>query len=380
MCLIHPRCTLAASLLVLAAGCGRPAAPSRTAPRPAPSEAAAAEPELKIVRIPPPDSFERGPSPNRQPTWPPLEFQPVEMNFGVLDPGTAGQGVTRVWNTGDKPLRILKSITSCGCTSAQDLSGRTIPPGGSIDFTTTMEMKSGLGDKMEKVTIFFEGYGNTQVVYFYKAEVSRAVRAIPPYMTADDRGRPILSGELVLEARDGRAFRVLAAHGRAPEFVGFDPARDQPAARYTIRWDITPEHQAGAVPWFWVFETDHPDAPLVDVRVRHASTMPAREQGAWVPKDQRLILDLLRAGVPTEVTAKVEYNGGFTPDASGASISGPGERFAVELAEAKVDGRLLKFRIRVTPRPGPPGLIYEEIALHASGHSAPLRLIGKLVE
>jgi hypothetical protein len=190
----------------------------------------------------------------------------------------------------------------------------------------------------------------------------------------------VLSGEIALESRDGRPFRVLAAHGRPPQFVDFDPATDTPRARYTLRWDITAEHNAGTVPWFWVFETDHPEAPLVDVRVQHDSTRPDGIREPWVPKDQRLLLDHLRHGESVEAEAKLEYSANRRPEPASVRISGENSQFWAELISAVPDGQFLKLKLRVTPKPGARGLLYGTIQVTASGRTAPLRIIGTIVE
>ncbi len=308
--------------------------------------------------------------------WPPIEFEPPVLDFGVVEPGAAGQGKVKIWNAGSTPLRILRSVTSCGCTEAEDLGGRVISPGQFTEFSTTMTMKSGLGEKKEKVSILFEGYEQTFVPYFFQAEVSLPIRIAPPHITAITT----LTGELVAESRDGQPFRVLAVNGHAPEFVDFDPGRDSPRNRYTLRWDLTELDEQGNIPWFWVIETDRADSPLIDVRVRHDATRPDRPKGRpWVPKDQRVVLGVVRPDSPVEVTAKIEYAGNISPQANTAAISQtPDQPFDAELIEAVPHGQFLEYRIRITPRVGEPGLLYGLLTLHASNFTTPLRVIARL--
>jgi hypothetical protein len=368
----HCRVVVAAALtLALAAGCREREASAEGRP------AARAETGLRAVS----DGAPRTSAASNPAGWPPVEFQPPELGFGVVEPESTVRGRSRIWNVGKTPLRIWRSITSCGCTSAEDLSGRVIAPGGFIEFETSMKIKSGLGEKKEKVTVFFEGYEGGPgpeddlryaPVFYFTAEASRAVRAVPPHITATNG----LQGEFVLESRDRKPFRVLASQGGPPVLVGHDPV-GPPANRYTLRWDLTREDQAGSVPWFWIIETDHPDAPIVDLRIRHEATKPDHTKRPWVAKDQRVVIDRVKPGEPVEFVAQIEYHPGQIPAPRTAAIGGSPSELTAELVEAVQEGQLVNYRIRVRARPGPSVLFQEEISLQASGASAPLRIIGR---
>ena len=309
--------------------------------------------------------------------WPPVEFEPANLNFGIVPPYTIGKGTAKIWNVGDQPLRIVKSVTSCGCTSTENLAGRVIPPGGFIEFATEMEMKTGLGTKKEKVTLFFEGYGGTQVIFFYNAEVARPVRVIPPYVDAVNQGQ---IGTVEVSSLDNKPFRILRAHGLAPQFVNFDPATDEPRTQYTLKWDMS-QFDGQRVPWFWVIETDHPEAPIVDVRVRHDSTRPIPPDGRpWQPKDQRVLIDLVRNGESVEIITKHEYAGNRTPMPQTARVQNLSAILDVELVGIEQKGQLLEFRVRVTPKNAPLGLLYVHISVGSAGYTVPLRIIGRVIE
>ena len=44
------------------------------------------------------------------PAWPPIEFEPANMNFGIVPPHTIGKGSARIWNVGNRPLRIKETL------------------------------------------------------------------------------------------------------------------------------------------------------------------------------------------------------------------------------------------------------------------------------
>ncbi|MEE8154079.1 MAG: DUF1573 domain-containing protein [Phycisphaerales bacterium] len=322
---------------------------------------------------------------NNPRVWPPVEFEPANLNFGIVPPHTIGKGTAKIWNVGDQPLRIRKSITSCGCTSTENLAGRVIPPGGFLAFATEMEMKTGLGAKKEKVTLLFEGYGATQVIFYYNAEVARPVRVIPPYVQASRQRRDggwdqYQTGTVRVTSLDGKPFRILKAHGLVPQFVGFDPAADELRSQYTLKWDIG-QFAGGPVPWFWVLETDHPDAPIVDVRMRHSSVRPVLDQTrSWQPKDQRILIDLVRNGESIEIITKHEYARNRTPMPQTARVHNLSAILDIVLVGVEQKGQLLEFRVRITPKNAPLGMLYEHISVGSAGSMVPLRIIGRVVE
>ncbi len=364
-------------MLVGIAGCGAESNPV-TSSDPDPSE------------VKPPGNPSIGSNPSRSsvednpPGWPPVEFEPPVLDFGNLPPGGTGTGLVKIWNVGGEPLKIIRSITSCGCTVAENLAGREIPPGGFTEFSTTMNMKSGLGEKKEKISIVFEGYTETFAVYYFMAEVSLPIRVTPPYIRASDRVNDewvhTTSGELRVESTDGKPFRILGSHGEPPQFIGFDPATDSPASQYTIRWDLDRFTEA-TLPWFWVIETDRADSPVVDVRLRHESTQPIRPRGRpWVPIDQRILVGEVRDGDPFEVATKIEFVERYTPDPMTAGVTSDSPFLEAQLLEAQQDDQFLQFRIRITPVEAKPGLLYGILTLDASGYTTQLRIIGRVVE
>ena len=207
-------------------------------------------------------------------------------------------------------------------------------------------------------------------------------RVVPPFLEAsvfaDGRWTNYPSGEVKLSSMDGRPFRILRSHGQEPDFVMFDPDLDPPRSEYTVRWDV--RRFGIEIPWFWVFETDHPGAPLVDARIRHVSTQVPRQKGRpWVAKDQRILAGAVRRGEPFEVVTEIEYAGDNPPDPSTAFVQTRSKNMTVKLVEAQRDGKLVQMRIRVTPAGTlEPGLFYDTLSLYASGIEAPLRIIARL--
>ena len=378
------------AVAALTAGCGGDdpvVAKPVDLPRPEPAATATAPTEptapkvkdLGLGRKPARGDVARNPA-----GWPPVELEPQVMDFGVLAPGDTARGTSRIWNVGTAPLNILKSITSCGCTAAEDLGGRAIEPGGYTEFTTEMTMKSGLGEKQEKISIIFEGYPRAYVVQYFNAEVSLPIRLTPPHLPASKmdpqtgRWSNTTSGQIQVKSVDGKPFRILRTQGGPPQYVGFDPATDEPRSEYTLRWDL--ERFGDRVPWFWVVETDRPDAPVVDARIQHVSTLTPRVPDRhWQPEDQRIVVGIVPAGEPFEISTAIDCDAGTFPDPATANVTSTSPNLQVELLETQRDGQRLDYRVRVTPAAQlPPGLLYETIQLYAGGYGVPLRIIGRI--
>ena len=226
---------------LLSSGCDRSVAPPTGTPEPA-------SPAVKQMGMG--LSPQRGPAQVMPPGAVAVEFEPQKMDFGVLTPGAAVQGTSRLWNVGSSPLTITNSITSCGCTSTENLAGRVVPPGGYTEFTTDMHMKSGLGPKTEKITVYF---GPNQVaIQFYNAEVSLPIRLTPPYLSAseriNDRWVQTQTGEITVSAPDGRPFRIIGAHeDLEAQIPGIPAAGDDGRCSADIGMCTVPELQGGKV-------------------------------------------------------------------------------------------------------------------------------------
>ena len=305
------------------------------------------------------------------------------MNFGIVPPHTIGKGSARVWNVGNRPLRIIKSVTTCGCTNAENLAGKVIQPGSYLDFTTEMEMKSGLSTKTEKISILFDGY-NAYIPFFYNAEVALPVRVVPPYVEAlkmlpRGRSQSFQTGTVNVASSDNKPFSILKVHGDPPKFEGFDPSKDEPRNQYTLRWDMD-QFAGKTVPMYWAIETDHPFAPLVDVRIRHATTQPDNKARPWQPKDSRIVLDKIKNGETYEFVVKHEHDRGVRPQPSTAKVICNSSNLDVVIAKTKVKGLFLEFTLHITPKNAKPGLLYEVIEIGSMGQLTKLRIIGLVAQ
>ena len=308
--------------------------------------------------------------------YPPIEFEPREMQFGILPPDGKGEGTATLYNVGTEPLRIKATRGSCSCVDAPNLTGQAIPPGGSIQFKTGMTMKSGLGEKHQRFVLFFDRV-DVPVFYDLRAEVSLPVRVSPPHLDAV----ATMSGTVQVASLDGKPFTILACNRKPPQFEGFDPASERARPSYNLKWDLSEEDRTGSVPWFWVIETDRADCPVVDVRIRHNATKPDRPQGRlWEPGDQRFLLGAITPNEPIELITHVEYAGNVKPTVQDAGARSDSPRMDVEFIEVWVDGQDLNIKVRLTAKPASPGLFYEQLSVSSGGFWTPISIIGRVAE
>jgi Protein of unknown function (DUF1573) len=295
------------------------------------------------------------------PPGPPVAIEPERVDLGILRPGESSMVLIRLRNLGAEPLSIRGSATSCACT-AINLTNTTIPAGEAIEFAATLTPKAGLGEKHEQIRIVFDGWEKPFIIDV-DAEVSLPIRVTPSKLDA----RQALTGVVQVQSQDGKPFTILAAAGKRPDFVDFNPARDQPRDRYQLRWDLSGYDQK-TMPGWWVIETEW--------------TKPLRPQGRrWVPSDDRFILGIVKAGRPVEITAKLRYPLGLTPPAGQVVATSGSSKFTAELVKVEAQESDLVCTIRITPNAGWVGLLYGPITVTApEGFSFEGIVIGRLVE
>jgi hypothetical protein len=133
------------------------------------------------------------------------------------------------------------------------------------------------------------------------------------------------------------------------------------------------------MPWWWVVETDRPDAPLVDVRVMHEWTRIDRSRPfRWIRGDLRILGGVLQPGETYEIRTKLQYNPRSQPDPGPPQVEPLTSGISVELISHEPIGSDMHCTIRVTVLRQEPGLLYEKINITAGGFSSPIWFIATL--
>ncbi len=309
-------------------------------------------------------------SPARQ--FGPLVIDPGDIKLGAIEPNTVHEVELSLRNTGSSPLRIVKTSSDCKCTVPEDLDGTVIPPGGTHLLKATFTARASPGTKTAKILLnIFYGQGIKQAVTTIEGVVTMAVQATPPYV---DALKGVRSGDVRVGSTDGRPFRIVSVNGDPPVYAdGSDTAA--PRTAYTLRWtnDYRPEGCTGSERLWWVIETDHPDCPVLPLRIRHECTGmradPTYRQRGWLFSEYMTNLGSLAAGEPTEIDVDVRRineqptSGIYAVE----SLSPDATAELVTIVDMAPPSDVSTIRVRFTPRRGYEGLLYALVNFKARG-------------
>lgn len=225
----------------------------RPAPASAPAPAGQSSPDPKSIEIPGP-----------------IKAEPSDVNFGIVEPGSTVSATIKIINPLDQDVTISAAKPSCTCTTV-DMVGKVIPARGSIEMPMSMKTSHTPGTKTAVVNMAFKGVTQVMVVKI-QAETAYAVRATPNFIDALAPER--MKGTFDLVSADGTPFSVKTVDGRPAATADGSPMK--PATKHTLRYDFSAPsalcQKFLAVPPFLIVETDHPKCPVIDMRVRHATT------------------------------------------------------------------------------------------------------------
>jgi hypothetical protein len=318
---------------------------------------------------------------------PPVQFEPATLDLGTLKPGAKASGTIIVHNISDKTLTIKATRASCTCTTI-NLANTVLAPGQAVPLDVAYHASSTMGPKTASVRILFDGYDLVEVPI--QAVVALMVRATPQHIDSlvDEHGSQALTGEFTVYAYDQRPFRVLAVNGQPPDFANFDPATESPRNNYLLKWDLTPydpvtckNEKGERLPGWIIVETDHPDAPVIDLEIRHDCNRrkPAQPTDTWAASDKRVLLGALRPGEAVEAEVLVKWLPQRAHEDGPRVAVSESPLFNVELtgSEPNDDGMLVK--VRITPvMKAPAGLVQGAFRLHSNRQSAPVTVIGSV--
>ena len=231
----------------------------------------------------------------------PARPQAVVVAPGLLDFGTQSlmsrpTGEITLTNQGDKAVTLVAVSPTCSCLKPEFSDRVILPPRAKHTVTIAHEPRSQAGPS--KATLRFVFLGNDIVNVPVEVMFTRPVKADPTWI---DFRRDGDRGTLKLRSLDSRPFRVLSVQG-----VPIPSA--SAALLQEVPWDLssydteTCTNPAGErMPSWIVVQTDHPDAPIVDVRVRKdGCTNPDipgdGDSRAWMILDQRVVLGELSPG------------------------------------------------------------------------------------
>lgn len=297
----------------------------------------------------------------------PIVVLPGTVMLGFIEPRSSVTREVPLRNTSDSPVRILKAVPSCTCTTL-DVTGKVIPPMGELLIPITMKVSGATGIKTANVQFVFEGVPSVLTVAM-QGEVSYPVRALQLDPKTDTRAPYIdaftdaskVKGVIEVISADGKPFSVTAVQGAPPKFVGFDPASDQPRSSYAVEYDLS-GIECAKMPPYLVVSTDRADAPVIDMRVRHACT----KIDPTIPfAEFRTNLGALKQGSTTDFDFELKQARGW--QATGARCDDP--RVKIDFVTQKPvdsEGHSL-VGLRATLSQDVRGLLFVPVTLEATG-------------
>ena len=296
----------------------------------------------------------------------PIVVMPGTVMLGFIEPRASVTREVPLRNTSDKPVRILKAVPSCTCTTL-DVTGKVIPPMGELLIPITMKVSSATGIKTANVQFVLEGVPSVLTVAM-QGEVPYPVRALQldpktdtrvPYIDAFTNPGKV-TGLIEVVATDGKPFTVTGVQGAPPKYAGFDPATDAPRTSYTVEYDLA-GIECAKMPPYLIVATDRADAPVIDMRVRHACT----KIDPTIPfAEFRVNLGVVKPGSTTHYDFELKQARGWT--ATRASCDDP--RIRIEfVAQKPVDseGHSL-VALKATVSPDARGLLLVPVTLEAT--------------
>ncbi len=306
---------------------------------------------------------------------PPITADPSTVEMGFIRPGETKHGKTKLTNTGSEPLTILRTHASCSCTVASKLDGVVLQPGESVEMEVSVKAKKFPGPTQNQVSIFVDGFA-VPAKLFALGEIAYGVKSTPIYVDMMTK----TAGSIMLESTDGRKFKVLAVNGSAPVFEGFDPEKDEVGTQYTVKYDFTGVDPT-TLPKWWVVETDHPEAPVVDLRVLHPAiwnnAAQQMQNATWQLGEDRVLAGAMRVGESKEITMHLQarpVDPNQLPKLSTAS-----EYVGVEYVSGGMDtdGYGVTFKVTLKKQPEGKTLLNEPVQIDFMGFENTFSLLGR---
>ncbi len=329
-------------------------------------------------RAPSPAGSPAGAAPQGRPQQPqlpqstpgPIRAEPPNIDFGIVKPRQEVNAKVKLLNPLDRPVTITKATPSCQCTGV-DIEGKVIPAKGELEFPISIKMSSAPMKKIATLTILIEELKQVIVIKL-ESEIALAIRSQPAFLDVQQKLNMPAGGEVTITAADGKPFSVIAVHGKPPVFRGFDPSKDQPRTSYTLAYDFSGEIAASKVPPYFLIETDHPECPIVDIRVRHETTQlkPRLHVNGY-----RSSCGRIAPGTSGEFELEIEKMG--SQRITGVRSLWP--EATVELVEQIADKHgNVTIRVKVTPPADFRGLLFFPVELSAGAVTSSQLVIGSV--
>ncbi len=239
--------------------------------------------------------------------------------------------------------------------------------------TAVLDGAPNTGPKKAEIKVLVDGYPVIKKIDL-RAEVALRIRATPPFINAV-RGQN-RQGRTIVQSNDGQPFRICSLHGMPPTFIGFDPATDAPRSKYVLTYDLESVEQP--FPRYLVVETDQSDVPMVDLYLRHETTLPKVNRNLRMAGGYRHPTGVIPYGGSVDIEVRFADN----EDSIAAVVSLDTEEVTADLVSSRFevgdDGEREEILlVRITAAPGFSGVFYQPLlAMSQNGQEAEFPIFG----
>ena len=244
-----------------------------------------------------------------------LRVVPQRFELGNIEPGSSHPRTFTLENVSAGPLTISRAATSCKCTTTTSVANRVLAPGEAIDFEVNLDAPRTPGVKEAKVQLMLEG-GLPPVQLTLTGDVTMAIKATPPYIGGVKGDQS--NGVIELESNDGRPFTILSAGGVVPPDGGQESAS---RSKHALSWNLADGPDLSSHLW-WVVYTDHPDCPVLPLRIRNPMTGSradmARYERFWMFDENVVNAGRIKAGESVELDVVIAH---YNPRGRGAVVN-----------------------------------------------------------
>jgi ankyrin repeat protein len=188
-----------------------------------------------------------------------LKIEPEVLDLGEMVVDTTLTGKVKLTNVSDKPITVMKAITSCGCTTA-GVPKEPIAPGASVEVDISLKAGPKPGQNLSKrVTFQIEGYAPAMMTV--QGQVPAYVSITPDVLQApaDDQTS---EGSITLKSVDGTPFRITAVVPPITPNAGSEASTEHVV---NVDWDAWRSTGRSIKV---TFSLDHPKAPSLSCLIR----------------------------------------------------------------------------------------------------------------
>lgn len=182
--------------------------------------------------------------------------EPAVLSLGDMATNETKAGIVTLRNTGDQPIKVLDSRTSCGCTVANVPKGQELGPGESVEVEVSLRGSARPEHLSKTVTFMIEN--QAPITVRVEGKTVSYVVIEPAIIQLDE----LPENRVVIRAEDGEPFRITAMHPRIAEDLSQERKTTHEVILSNERWEELGQ------PRRLLFYLDHPKVNQVSSAIR----------------------------------------------------------------------------------------------------------------